>query len=44
MNPTINGARFALTGALNSSVMAKMNPTRNAVPITWSTNGPIHEW
>ncbi len=38
--PTISGARLAFTGALNSSVTAKMNATRIAVPITWSRNGP----
>ena len=40
MKPTISGARLALTGALNSSVTAKMKATRKAVPMTWSMNGP----
>jgi len=38
--PITIGARFALTGWLSSSTIANTNATRNAVPTTWSTNGP----
>jgi hypothetical protein len=42
MKPTMSGARFARTGGLTSSVSAKTNATRNAVPTTWSMKGPSH--
>src|SRR5689334_17887540 len=40
MKPTISGGRLARGGWLRSSFSAKMNASRNAVPTTWSTNGP----
>ena len=36
----MSGARLALTGALNSSITAKMTRTSSAVPMIWSISGP----
>ena len=41
MKPTISGARLPLTGALYSSLTARMKATRKAVPAIWSSSG-IH--
>jgi hypothetical protein len=43
MRPTASGARFALTGALNSSITAKISMTSSPVPRIWSISGPTAE-